>query len=216
MYNLLKRDVVLIALASIFMAFSPHISMAGSDRKPIGFINHVEKTATIRSGKTVSSAFVGSVVRLQDELITDKDARLQVTLKDNSVITLGESARLVVDGFVFKEKKQKGRLLVTSLKGAFRFVTGRMGQFKNKKLSLATPVATIGIRGTDFWGGPIEGNYGVLLLEGQVIVKNRGGSVTLTEGGLGTDIISNNIAPGEPKAWSGEKISQALAQVELQ
>ena len=43
---------------------------------------------------------------------------------------------------------------------------------------MSTPVADIGVRGTEFWGGPINAKYGVLLLEGEVTVSNQAGSVT--------------------------------------
>ena len=80
---------------------------------------------------------------------------------------------------------------------------------------MSTPVADIGVRGTEFWGGPIEGQYGVLLLGGKVTVSNQAGSVTLSAPGQGTDIPSPLDAPGAVKPWGTDKIARAVASVAL-
>jgi hypothetical protein len=71
------------------------------------------------------------------------------------------------------------------------------------------------VRGTEFWGGPIEGQYGVLLLEGEVTVSNQAGSVTLSAPGQGTDIPSPLDPPGAVKPWGADKIARAVASVAL-
>jgi hypothetical protein len=74
--------------------------------------------------------------------------------------------------------------------------------------------ADAGVRGTEFWGGPLE-KHGVLLLEGEVSVSNQAGSVVLATSGQGTDIASALDPPGGPKAWPKEKVARAIATVAL-
>ena len=83
------------------------------------------------------------------------------------------------------------------------------------KIAVTTPVADIGVRGTEFWGGPMDGQYGVLLLEGVVTVSNQAGSVTLSAQGQGTDIPSPLDPPGAVKPWGADKIARAVASVAL-
>ena len=78
-----------------------------------------------------------------------------------------------------------GETVLQATKGAFRFATGKIKELKDKKIALSTPVADIGVRGTEFWGGPINAKYGVLLLEGEVTVSNQAGTVTLAGTGQG-------------------------------
>jgi hypothetical protein len=137
-----------------------------------------------------------------------------VTFRDNTVLTLGENARVVVDSYVYDPDKSTGEALLQATQGAFRFATGRLKELKEKKIAVSTPVADIGVRGTEFWGGPIDAKYGILLLNGEVTVSNQAGSVTLTPG-QGTDIPSPLDAPGEPKAWGAEKIARAIESVAL-
>ncbi len=71
--------------------------------------------------------------------------------------------------------------------------------------------ATITVRGTDFWAGPIDGKQGVLLLDGRVEVANEAGGVTLDETGEGTWLASAEEAPRTPARWPAEKVDRALA-----
>jgi hypothetical protein len=90
-----------------------------------------------------------------------------------------------------------------------------MNSLKDKNILVSTPLATIGVRGTEFWGGPIDGQYGVFLIEGEITVTSQGGSVTLSGGGQGTDIPSPLDSPGAASAWAAEKVARAVATVSL-
>jgi hypothetical protein len=135
-----------------------------------------------------SPAAVGASVRMNDRLRTGPNGRLQVTFSDGSVLTLGENANVVVDRFVYNPQKSKGEVLLTSTKGAFRFAGGKIKQMSQRDIKVKTPSAALAVRGTEFWAGPIDGQYGVLLLSGHVNVSNRAGAVRLSSPGMGTDI----------------------------
>ena len=74
------------------------------------------------------------------------------------------------------------------------------------------PVAVLAIRGTTVWGGPIDGAYGVLALEGMVTVTTAAGAVTL-RAGQATMIAAPGQAPGAPGAWDAEKTARAIATI---
>ncbi len=131
------------------------------------------------------------------------------------MLTLGEQASVVIDRYVYDPDQSVGETVLQATKGAFLFASGRIKGLKQHKIVVSTPVADIGVRGTQFWGGPIEGKYGVLLLGGEVVVSNRAGSVTLSKIGQGTDIPSPLDAPGPVKAWAAGKIARAVATVTL-
>ena len=52
------------------------------------------------------AAVAGATMHMNDRLRTGSNARLQVRFSDNSVLTLGENANVVVDRFVFNPEKQ--------------------------------------------------------------------------------------------------------------
>lgn len=150
----------------------------------VGAVTRVQNQAQI--GPT--TAVAGTPVHMNDRLRTGANARLQVTFRDKSVLTLGENANVVIDRFVYNPAKSTGEVALNATRGAIRFVGGSIEQLQEKKITVSTPVAALAVRGTDFWAGPIDGQYGVLLLKGNVRVSNRAGAVTLSRPGWGTDI----------------------------
>ena len=138
----------------------------------------------------------------------------RVTFRDDTVLTLGEKASVVIDRYVYDPDRNVGETLIQTTKGAFLFASGRIKGLKQYNIIVSTPVADIGVRGTQFWGGPLD-KYGVLVLEGEITVSNQAGRVTLSGAGQGTDIPSPLDPPGEVKPWSEEKIARAVATVAL-
>jgi hypothetical protein len=143
-------------------------------------------------------------------LRTGAEAHLEVTFRDETVLTLGENASVTIDRYVFNPDQGVGEVLLQSTQGAVRFATGKLKELQDKSITLVTPVATIGVRGTEFWTGPEEDDYSVLLLEGAVSVENQAGSVTLSTPGQATNIRSRFEAPRRPVIWSRDRIEHAL------
>jgi hypothetical protein len=197
------------SLLHVLVTFAALTSTCGAgaeeDTNSVGTVNKVQNEAQVISA---SGAITAAVVHMKDELRTGANARLQVTFRDNTLLTLGEHASVVIDCYVYDPDRSVGETALQATKGAFRFATSRIKEMKDHKIAVSTPVADIGVRGTEFWGGPLE-KYGVLLLEGEVIVSNQAGSVVLAKSGQGTDIASALDPPGEPKAWPEEKVARA-------
>ena len=118
------------------------------------------------------AAVVGTPVRMNDRLRTESNARLQVTLNDNSLLTLGENANVVVDRFAY-DPQSPADIVSNATQGAFRFAGGKIERMQHKNVVVNTPHAALAVRGTHFWAGPVKGKYGVLLLKGKVRVSKR-------------------------------------------
>jgi hypothetical protein len=125
---------------------------------------------------------------MNDRLRTGANARLEVTFRDQTLLTLGENANVAIDRYVYNPDKSTGELALNATRGAFRFVGGGIEQLQKKSVTVSTPAGAMAVRGTDFWAGPIDGKFGVLLLKGKVGVSNRAGAVALSRPGWGTDI----------------------------
>jgi hypothetical protein len=101
--------------------------------------------------------------------------------------------------------------------GAFRFLSGQVSKLASADVSVTTSVATVGIRGTEFWGGPIDDQaLGVFLIEGAVRVSNAAGAQVLNRPGQGTNIATRGVAPGPVTLWPSDKVNRALATVTFQ
>jgi hypothetical protein len=201
-------------IAVLFTVGLPLAANAADDPSAVGAVDRVENEAKIVAGDTVTPATIGTPVHLRDELRTGPEGRLRITLRDDTLLTLGENASVVIDRYVYDPDQNVGETLIRTTKGAFLFASGRIKGLKQHSIAVSTPVADIGVRGTQFWGGPLD-KFGVLVLEGEITVSNQAGGVTLSGTGQGTDIPSPLDPPGPAKAWSDEKIARAVATVAL-
>lgn len=134
----------------------------------------------------------------------------QLRLEDETSLVMGENAEVRLDEFVYDKD---GSATINLVTGALRFISSANGH--PGKLTIKTPVATIGIRGTDFWAGPIDGVYGVLLLTGNVEVSNPAGTVILNTPRTGTLISGADVAPGDAVPWPDDRRVRALSKTDF-
>jgi hypothetical protein len=167
----------------------------------IGTISRIQGEASAtRSGATRALSLNAAVFRTET-VATAETARLEVTFTDNTRLTLGEKANL------FDSAAGSGTIKF-GLVGAFRFVSGQVSKLASADVRVTTPVAIVGIRGTEFWGGPIDDQaLGVFLIEGAVSVSNAAGQQLLNLPGQGTNIAGPGAAPG--RSPSGRRTRSA-------
>lgn len=155
---------------------------------------------------------VGSEVQLGDIISTGKDTRLELEFTDGTIVRLGERAHFTVVEYVLDQNG--GNAVMRMLQGAFQVTSGKMMQLADSSMTIETQTATIGIRGTTFWGGELDNGFEVALLSGKgVDVKTSVGTVSLTEPGTGTRAASSNVFPSEPLPWGQVKMKSAIDTV---
>jgi len=142
-----------------------------------------------------------------------------IQFDDRTVMTLGPRAALKVDAFVFRPGDTNSRFHTSVLRGAFRFLSGRVAKLRPDAMKISLPVGTIGVRGT-VAGGEVTGRRAsVVLLDpagappgGALSVSNAAGSVILRNARDGTDLRGPNLPPSPVATWSEARI-QALLSV---
>lgn len=177
----------------------------------IGAVDKVQAQVDATQAGETRRLAVNANLFFKDRCRSGEGARLQATLKDGTQLTLGERATLVIDEFVYDPARSRGELSVKIAKGAFLYIGGLIEGEPGAKVLLRTRTAAIGVRGTTVWGGPIDGGFGVLALNGQVAVTGRRGTVTLKQG-EGTMIY----ADGRPRpvvTWPAGKVKRAIATI---
>jgi hypothetical protein len=187
-----------------------------SAAEAIGTVSRIQGDASgINSGTTRALGLNASVF-LGEVVTTAPAARLEITFHDDTRLTLGGTAKLTLDRYIFDSGTGRGTLKF-AVAGAFRFVSGRLSKLARSDVNVTTPVATIGIRGTEFWGGPIDDQaLGVFLVEGAVRVSNAAGARILSRAGQGTNVATAGRAPGPVTFWPREKVNRAIATVAFQ
>ena len=139
--------------------------MAANDT--IGVNSSIKGSVTISSGEQqAKQAVIKDPVLLRDVVAASTNSNLQVLLLDETVFTVGPNSLLTIDKFVYNPKKRKNSMTATVQKGMFRFMSGNISKSKRPKVSVNTPVATLGVRGTI-----VEGLVGVDAIN---IARNAG------------------------------------------
>lgn len=195
------------AILSILLSLVAHNSFAA---EPIGKVILAKGASiVIRDNQEITLKRKDNLYQ-KDSLITSKGSRLLIKFIDGTSLSLAENTEFNLTRYRFNS--QKSDVSFKLLKGAFRSVTGAIGQQEEPKFEVHTPIATIGIRGTDFWGGFIFSDaLDVTMIKGKgVYVRNAQGTVELKKPTDGTT-VSAGQAPTEVKQWPKEKLQTAAA-----
>jgi hypothetical protein len=114
----------------------------------------VGQVATLQGSATVTRAKTTAAIALQindpifksDTLQTGANAALGVTFDDETTFSLSANTRIVVDEFVYQDGGNGNAALFTVARGTAAFVASKVASTGDMKI--ATPIATMGIRGT--------------------------------------------------------------------
>jgi hypothetical protein len=155
---------IVAALASAALIAAP----AAAQPSPVGINAAVRNKVEIRTGNKARPAVVRERVMLNDEVRTGGASQLQILLLDRSTFTVGANARIAIDRFVYDPGARSRSMGVSVTRGAFRFMSGRALGKPAGPVTLRTPVASIGIRGTIFEG--VVGEDAVKIAEREAAV----------------------------------------------
>ncbi len=200
-----------IMLAAILLVM---IVPAARAATAVGTVGEIQGDCQGTSAGVTQRLAAGMKIFLGEVVATAAGARLQLVFSDGTKLAIGEKARITIDSFIFNPGSTTNRMRL-AITGPFRFVSGKIERAPRGDVAVDTPVATIGVRGTDFWGGPIDGAFGVFLIVGRVVVSNAAGSATLNRSGEGVNIAGPGSAPGAVSRWPSDKVDRALATVTI-
>jgi hypothetical protein len=85
-----------------------------------------------------------------DRVLTGPNGYLGLTMSDDTLLTLGPNALLVVDSYTFDARSSEGNFLVTLTRGALSVVTGLIAKRSPESFVVKTRLSTVGVRGTEF------------------------------------------------------------------
>ena len=197
-------------VAAIALVLSPIAAFA---EDAIGVITRLEGDATASKNGLVRSLDPGSEVFLSEVLSTGPETRLELVLTDDTRIILSDQTIASVADFAFVPAEDRGNAVISLLRGAFRAISGRIADMQDKELVFRTQAATIGIRGTDFFGGYEGRKLGVALLDedSALSVENDHGS-DLAGQFQGTD-VEPGMAPEAAHEWPQWRIEKSRERV---
>jgi hypothetical protein len=184
-------------------------------QQPAGQISFVRGGAFVERNGNSHNVRAGDSIDEHDRILTGRGARLVLKMRDGTVINLGERTEFAVRSY--ERRDDGGGKVLELLRGAFRAITGTVDLREDSVLEVRTPVADIGVRGTDFWGGfHFSDALDVALLKGgPITVRNAAGSVEIASPGSGATVTTAGSPPSRPKPWGEGKLRAAAEATAL-
>ena len=199
-----------VSFLAVLMSQGAPAAFAATDGDAVATILTVEGTATVTPAGSKDSvpAKADMHIHMHDVIQTGKQSKLFLQFIDNTQISLADSTKLTVDEYVFDpDNKADNKARYSVLEGTFDYLSGLVAKKKDPDVQIKTTYGSIGIRGTQLWGGHVPGHgYGIYVSEGAIGVNNSGGGVNFGAG-LGTFILGPGQPPGPPGPWTADELA---------
>jgi hypothetical protein len=92
----------------------------------------------------------GTTLQVSDRIITAPGGSAAIVFRDGTLLTLGSGADILVRDYVFAPKDNKFAFSVYLTKGSAIYESGKIGKLSPQSVTVQTPKATVGVRGTRF------------------------------------------------------------------
>ena len=206
----------MLAVASALLGAA--ICAASADQlagEPIGVDTAVnpQGSGTPPAG-TPRPLVIGQPVVFNERIATEASGQAQLLFRDESALTVGPASDLVIDQFIYDPNAGTAKLAMSATRGVFRFVGGAVSKLDNP-VTLATPSATLGIRGGVFVARitPNGGLTAVFVYGKEMTVTGRNGAVTvLRRPGFAVSVDRIGAGPSPPFAASRELLASLFGQ----
>jgi hypothetical protein len=141
----------------------------------------VGNVSAVDGAGTVRPLAKGAEVQRGDTIETST-GRVQLRFSDGAYVSLQPGSQFRIDEYNYTGKSDDSeRGFFSLIKGGLRTITGLIGRTNRRNYQVRVPVATIGIRGTEytvFFDGQALGAVG----EGEISVCNSAGCLNVTSG----------------------------------
>ncbi len=191
--HLAKNIFALFVVISLFFA-----STAAAENLIAGnFIFVHGEVWVVKTSNTQQPAEKGARIYETDTIITSKKGTAQLIMSDGAYLSIKPDTTLKIEVYKYKsDENGTEKSIISLIKGCFRSVTGLIGRKNKDNYKVKTPLATIGIRGTDheplYIPEPEDGEIsfaepGVYdkVNSGETYIQNEAGTVTVLPNQVG-------------------------------
>jgi len=144
MGRIITRARVALALAATLVA------VTAAQAVDIGQIKVSKGDVAIdRGGQTIAGG-VGARLQTEDVIRTGADGSVGITMSDNSLLSAGPNSVLALDRYAFDATTNQGQFDTSLRRGSLSVVSGRIAKQSADAMTVRTPTAILGVRGTEF------------------------------------------------------------------
>ena len=137
--------------AAIVLAISLAVSSAaGAQGAHVAILKNVSGSVTlVRNGIGLAGANGMHLVET-DRVVTGADSAGGIVFRDGTLLTVGPSSEVDIRSYAFEPRDSRYAFSVYLAKGTAIYSSGKIGKLAPEAVSVSTPRATVGVRGTRF------------------------------------------------------------------
>jgi hypothetical protein len=178
-------------------------AVTAAQAQQVGATTVVRNEVARIKGAVRNAIAVGESVFRDEAIQTGADSAAKVVFLDQTNLSIGPNARVALNQYVYSEARPAGKVALNLLRGTYRFVTGDLDK---RAYEINTPVATIGVRGTEFDVATTGARTVVTLLGGEVRVCTRSASpqcLTMNQPGQVAIVTAGGVRLAPPGSSDG-------------
>lgn len=146
----------------------------------------------------------GTVVRVSDRIITEASGHVHVRFVDEALVAVRPDSQLEIQRYDFNAANPAASSIKLNLvEGVTRAISGEGAHAARERFRLNTPIAAIGVRGTDFVVSASEGSVRALVNEGAIVMAP-----------FSSDCLVDNLGPCSVNAIELSQNSLQVAAID--
>ena len=144
----LHSTIRLLACAVLAAGALAAAPLAAND---IAQIKTMSGTVMVERGSQRVLASVGMKLQQADVIRTGIDGSVGITFVDNTIMSAGPNSSLTLDQFSFNSTTHEGKLDASVRSGTLSVISGKIAKQSPQAMTIRTPAAILGARGTEFF-----------------------------------------------------------------
>lgn len=223
-YSIQRPFLIFLIMAFLSIALITQTrTVSAAPDTSIGTVTKVNGSvyAVMEGSNDERNLNIGSNIFEKETVHTKEKSSATIIFNDKTRFELGPKAELEASQYVYTGNNDEDSMSIQVLKGAFRFVSGLVAKHRPESMKVRTPVATIGIRGTQVVGEATATSATIILVESEdtsqnsaIDVYNNFGSVTIDEPGYGTEIPDEVSPPSPPRRMRLQTINNLMRSMQ--
>lgn len=117
---------------------------------PAGMIKTAKGSAVIERDGQKTPVAAGAPVLGSDRVITGADGSVGITLRDETLLSVGPNSNVWLEKFAFDATTHEGALNATVKRGTMAVISGKLSKQSPSAVQFRTPSSILGVRGTEF------------------------------------------------------------------
>lgn len=191
-----------LMLACMGLAHAQATPPAAAQPATIGSITFLVGEAQLERAGTVSALTKGQALQVGDRLLTGPNGHVHARMVDNGFISVRPSGRLHIQSYTYTPQDPGANRVGLMLEaGVARTISGKAGEAAREHYRFNTPVAAIGLRGTDYVVQALPDATRVSVLKGAVTLSPFGPSCLAGSLAPCTGPLVRELAAGSPHAY---------------